>query len=57
MLTWILILSSHAGGQITMQPGGHFRDVVACTEAGRAWTRKQTADGRWAGSYCEEVRR
>lgn len=57
MLTWILILSSHAGGQITMQPGGHFRDVVACTETGRAWTRKQTADGRWAGSYCEEVRR
>lgn len=57
MKFWILILSYHGGGNITMQPWGQYPTLHDCTEVGRQIQKNKVAVGYYAAVMCQEVKR
>lgn len=56
-MTWLLILATHMGGQITMQAISSHRTLAACTEAGRAAQWHANERGASAATMCVEGRK
>lgn len=56
MTAWILVIAYHAGGNVTMLPGGSFGNLESCLSKGREIQRDKAAAGYTAGSTCLEVK-
>lgn len=53
---WLLVISYHAGGPLTMLPGGTFGNLESCLSKGREIQRGKAASGFTASSVCLEVK-
>ena len=49
------MIAYHAGGNVTMLPGGSFGNLESCISKGREIQRDKAASGYTAGSTCLEV--
>lgn len=56
MTAWILVVAYHAGGNVTMLPGGSFGNLESCLSKGREIQRDKAASGFTASSVCLEVK-
>ena len=55
MTAWILVIAYHAGGNVTMLPGGSFGNLESCLSKGREIQRDKAASGFTAGVLCQEI--
>ena len=55
MTAWILVIAYHAGGNVTMLPGGSFGNLESCLSKGREIQRDKAASGFTAGTLCQGI--
>lgn len=55
MTAWILIIAYHAGGAVTMFPGGSYDTIETCLSKGQEMQRDKAASGFTAGVLCQEI--
>ena len=55
MTAWILIIAYHAGGAVTMFPGGSYDTLETCLSKGQEMQRDKAASGFTASSVCLET--
>ena len=55
MTAWILVIAYHAGGAVTMFPGGSYDTLETCLSKGQEMPRDKAASGFTASSVCLET--